>query len=345
MTATGVATVASPLQAMSLQEAVTAGVTAPPQTIIVHGAQADVMTTLQLTDPALRAAADRGRGVRSRQARLAMLLRANEIVLGDPFSQLAHLALAGRHRRIVLLEDGASALHAWRVLASEGALARVHERRRTAAMLGTVAAIRLSRAARRTEVVVVGGLPVSSELSEALERRSIRHIRHDFAWARSVELPETAGEHALAGATRIVLGSALCVDGHIRRDVYEKWLRDRLGGEGDVFVPHRRDATWALQLATDLGAHVCPSGHPCAELMLRDTPDDLVIHCFPMTAALTVPIVRSPRPTRFDVTHLVGGDWTPAAPARIVALINEIDAIARQHQPPGATPQAKIVPA
>ena len=331
MTPRRVATIASPLQAMSLQEAVTAGAIDPPDVVVVQGPREAVAAIFELADATLGNAVVERPSVRWH---LDLLRRAPEIIIGDPFSRLAHLALLVRRRgRVVVLEDGAAVLRAWRACASGTALVRAHERRFAASSLGRLAASRLRWLAEHADVLLVGGLPASADVAAALEARSITVIRHDFSWARSVSLPASEISQAIAASGRVVLGSALCVDGHIRRSTYERWLRQHLDSDRPVFLPHRRDERWTLQLAGELGARVSPSGHLCAELLLRDPSDELVIDGFPMTAALTVPLVRAERPTRLRLARPTGRDWTAGTPARMIDLVGEIADLAERITP------------
>ncbi|MDQ3738528.1 MAG: hypothetical protein M3337_05095, partial [Actinomycetota bacterium] len=182
------ATIASPFQAMSLMEAVTAGAVRPPDTVVAQGPRHQINAVLALADPALGWAATVRR---SRRQHLELLSGAREIVLGDPFSSIAQLAMLARSRgRIVILEDGAAVLGAWRTLSTDGAiLGRAHGRGQVARQLSRLATRQLRRLAERAEVTLVAGLPMSTEIADRLQARSFDVVPHRFGWSSTVALP------------------------------------------------------------------------------------------------------------------------------------------------------------
>ncbi len=321
-----VATIASPLQAMSLVEAVIAGAVEQPDTVIVDGPRLQIDAVLALADPRLRRAAA---GRFSRRQHLALLRTAREIVLGDPFSRMAHVVVLSRTRgRIVVLEDGAAVLGAWRTLSTDGAaLVRAHGRRRVPRQLGRLATRRLRQLADRSEVALVAGLPMSAEIADRLQARSFDVIHHDFEWCRTVPLPADQRLPTAVGTAHVVLGSALAADGHLDRKCYRDWLTTHLG-PGTMFLPHRRDQAGEIELARQCGAKIVQSDRLTAELLLRDVEGELVIDSFPMTAALTIPAIRREAPTTLRLTRLPARCWEPTTPASMIALIDEIAELA-----------------
>lgn len=317
------ATIASPLQAMSLQEAVTAQVIEVPDVIIVRGPRRQIDGIFALAEPWLR---DAVAPPQSRRAQLRLLRAANEVVIGDPFSKLAHLALlVGGTGRVVILEDGAAVLGARQTLASKhSSLVRAHDRDWVARQLGDRATQRLRWLAERSSVSLVGGLPMTHEIERDLKAQSFAVVRHDFTWTRRVQLPRDPAVEIIGRAERIVLGSALAADGHVDRRFYRQWIEDHLNDGRAAFLPHRRDEPWTHRLAHELGALAVSSNHLTAELLLRDVEHELEIESFPMTAVLTLPLVRRHRPTRVRLTRLPARRWTPQTPASMISLVDEI---------------------
>lgn len=327
MGAARVATIASPLQAMSLQEAVTAGVIEAPDVILIRGPRPQIDGILALADRRLRHAAA---PPLSTPSHLRLLQGANEIVVGDPFSTMAHLALLGdRAERVVILEDGAAVIGARRALSSaHPSLVRTHGRSRVRQELGRRATQRLRRLAERSDATLVGGLPMSHEIEHGLKAHSFAVVRHDFAWTRHVPIPPDAAVELVGQADRIVLGSALAADGHLDRRFYRQWLERQLTAGRVAFLPHRRDEPWTRHLARELGALAVSSNHLTAELLLRDVEHELDIESFPMTAVLTLPLVRGQRPTAVRLTRLPARLWTPQTPASMIALVDDIAEVA-----------------
>lgn len=330
MTLGRVATIESPLQAVALLEAVTVGAIRRPEVLLVRGARPAIDRVLALGDPAIRDAAV----TRPSRSMVGALARAREVVVGDVFSGLAQSAFGARRGgRVVLLEDGAAAIRAWRILGLGSApLARAHSRGAIARVVGHVATRRLRRLARNAEVSVVAGLPMGEETAAGLSAAGFDVVRHDFAWARSIRVEPDPITEAVSRALHVVLGSALAADGHVERAFYEKWLGGCFENGPVVFLPHRRDEPWTLQLARERGAVV---GEPMlpAELTLRDVAGELVLESLPMTAVLSVPIVRAARPTVVRTARVPRESWMPSTPAAMVELADDIAALAGRPRP------------
>jgi hypothetical protein len=322
---TVVAVVESPFQALALQEAVAAGAIEPPDDVVVRGALGRGAPVLDVLDRGIREAVV----TRSNRETFASMRRAEQLIVGDVFSTLAQLAVSARRRgRVVLLEDGASALRAWPTLAAgRRPLVRAHSRRAVSRGVATLATAHVRHLARRADVTVVTGLPLDDSVEQGLERRSFHVVRHGFAWSQAVDLAPDPVTSAVAGAPYVVLGSALAADGHVGRDFYEDWLRASFGGRS-VFLPHRRDEPWSTELAARCGAtvgrHVLP-----VELIVRDVDAELVVHSLPTTAVLTIPLVRGARPTVVHTAAPPRQAWSAHTPSAMVELVEQIAAVSR----------------
>jgi hypothetical protein len=325
VTPASVATIESPLQAVALLEAVAVGAIRRPDVLFVRGPRPAIDRVLALGDPALR---DATVTCPSRSIASA-LARAREVVVGDVFSGLTQSALGARRGgRVVLLEDGAAAIRAWRILGQRaGPLTRAHGGGVLARAVGHVAARRLRSLARHSQVSVVAGLPMGASTAAALTAAGFDVVRHDFPWTRSVRLEADPVTAAVTGTPSVVLGSALAADGHVEHAFYEQWLAGCLERGPVVFLPHRRDAPRTSQLARERGAVVGAPALP-AELTLRDVVGELVVESLPMTAVLSVPIVRAARPTVVHTTRVPPDAWTPSTPAAMVELAEDIAALA-----------------
>jgi len=308
----------SPLQLLMTVEAVDAGHVRGP--VAVHarrgvpGLEDAVRAFGTLPLPPTVDLDVRGR-VRSTRAGLG----ASTLVLGDAFSGRAQALLAARDRwgggapgaacRVVVVDDGLATAHLARVLASP--------ERRPLVRLGTPATARrdalglaardgLLRRAELGRLRLVTAFEPPHDVRDALERSGVRIARARLHWAARVA-PAVGGR---ISEPVVVVGSALVVDGLLRREPYLAWVR-ALARDGRVrYLPHRREDAGALaHVAAIPGVVVDRAGLPI-ELRLAGLRPPQRVAALPTSAIALLPATLAPG-VRLDATVPEAGWWTP----------------------------------
>lgn len=215
-----------------------------------------------------------------------LLSRHGHWLVGDGFSGQFRLAAAVlRPHRITFLDDGAHALAYADTLLGRRPYARPNIAERGATtILAPFAAELVHRRAAARRAGMFTAFDLGEERVDALADQGFAIRRHDFSWTRS-----SAPAMPLPGR-RVVLGSALPVDGRMMLLDYLRWVRDAAAG-GAVYLPHRRET--AEQLATvetvpDLEVH--RTGLP-VELVLAGARGPLEVHTLPSSTTTTLPLV------------------------------------------------------
>lgn len=215
-----------------------------------------------------------------------LLARHDHWVVGDGFSGQFRLAAAVlRPRRITFLDDGGLAVAFADTLLGRRPYARPHvdERGLTTAVAPLAAEVVHRRAAARG-VALFTAFDLGEERFDALSDRGFGIRRHDFPWTRAT----APGAPGLG--PRIVLGSALPVDGRMMLVDYLRWVRDAAAGAA-VYLPHRRETQEQLDgVATLPGVRIHATGLP-VELVLAGAREALEVHTLPSSTATTLPLV------------------------------------------------------
>ncbi|GMA22330.1 hypothetical protein GCM10025864_00890 [Luteimicrobium album] len=302
----------SPLQLLMTVEAVDAGHVRGP--VAVHarrgvpGLEDAVRAFGTLPLPPTVDLEVRGR-VRSTSAGLG----ATTLVLGDAFSGRAQALLAARDRwtgaagaacRVVVVDDGLATAHLARVLASPDRRPLVRlgtppTPRRDA--LGLAARDGLLRRAELGRLRLVTAFEPPHDVRDALERAGVRIARARLQWAVRVA-PAVAGR---IGEPVVVVGSALVVDGLLRREPYLAWVRAQAQHGRVRYLPHRREHAGVLaHVAAIPGVVVDRAGLPI-ELRLAGLRPPQRVAALPTSAIALLPATlapgcgstrRSPRP-------------------------------------------------
>lgn len=317
-----VAVVDSPFQMISLIEAIHAEAIGPPDVLIVRRESACSMLDL---------GTDTFRGTTVRicpraSGLLQALARSSTFISGDPYSGYLHVAAAvRRHRRLVLIDDGAATLKAFAALAAgERPLRRAHSvRAKQLAVLraGTDGLYRLARTGR---VTIVTGLPLPSDRLTSLSERGFEIRHHDFAWSRTVPLPGSSISEVGGSVRRVVLGSSLAADGLISPSYYHDWLLEQFAHPDTAFVPHRRDGPEARGIAAARAMLLPLTPELPAELALRDLPGLVTVATLPSTAALTVPMIRGHDRTQLCCTLIPATAATTSLTSAMSTLLTMI---------------------
>lgn len=313
-----VAQVESAFQLLSLQEGVHADLVPVPDRLLVRGT-AQGSPLIELLDASLRDAVEPA-------PRMPITpttdIRGAHLVLGDPFSRHAQLALlAQRPSRVTLLDDGASTIHLARVLTSAQprAVERSHDPRVVSTVLGRIVRRNLERRAVRSGVQIVLGIPVDKSVVHELSARHYRIAHHRFEWSRSAAC---GIEDVLSGDGIVVLGSALVNDGHLTAGFYRDWLSKRCGS-GVTFIPHRRERSSDIDFVRASGAAVRSSELPI-ELLVTPSSRRRMVHCLPSTPALTLPIITGDAGA-LTCDPIPIPAWCDGVPSSLVALTDEIE--------------------
>jgi hypothetical protein len=327
MTDPPLAIVDSPFQLMSLFEAMTNATVDRQPDVLIRAREGSYERLLALGRDLLGELVRRPTS-QSECARL--LVRRSDLVIGDAYSALFHATLAIRWtkvQRLVLLEDGASALRLHRLLADNRPLTRAHGRNTVKTGLATAAAWRLGRLARRGRVVLSAGLPMSASDADRLAQRSVTVRPHRFEWSRSVRLEPSLLGHGEGGDVHVVLGSSLATDRMLHWRYYRAWLADVLR-PGSLFVPHRREPSESPAVVEAAGAKTFANPELPVELLLRDVVRTLDVDCLSTTAAITLPLVRGERPTIVRCVRPPHSAWARDEPemCRLVEAINAANA-------------------
>ncbi|MDW4572316.1 hypothetical protein R8Z57_05925 [Microbacterium sp. M3] len=216
----------------------------------------------------------------------SLLARHGHWLVGDGFSGQFRLAAAVlRPRRLTFLDDGGLAVAYADTLLGRRPYARpsVQERGLTTAAAPFAAELVHRRAAaRRADLFTAFDL--GAERQDALSDRGFGIRHHDFSWTRA-----TAPAAPELGR-RVVLGSALPVDGRMLLVDYVRWVRDA-AADAAVYLPHRRETAEQLDaVATVPGLRVHRTGLP-VELVLAGARGPLDVHTLPSSTTTTLPLV------------------------------------------------------
>jgi len=320
------AIVDSPFQLLSLFEALESGAVERPPDVVIRARAGSFERLLDLGQDVLASVVP---GPLSLPACLRLLAGRRHLAVGDAYSGLFHAALGLRWtgvRRVVLLEDGASALRLHALLADGRPLTRAHSRRAAKSALAAFAGWRLRRLSRSGHVVLSTGLPMSPSVAGRLTDRGVDVRHHEFAWSRSVPLGAPIRAAERHGEVHVVLGSSLAFDRMLSWTYYRSWLADT-AREGSLFVPHRREAAESRRIVERAGADTMADGALPVELLLRDVGPALHIDCLPTTAAITVPLVRGGHPTTVHCARPPESAWSrdEREMRRLVDAINAAD--------------------
>ena len=299
---TSAAIISSPLQAVTLLEAVDASYVTPTSIFLAPNLSLDTSTRNELNAIAA-----------CRMAKLSALrsiAASSTLIVGDPYSQLAQIAIAlARTKTITILEDGVATYRAMRQLAADEPLERAVNKR------------------------------ANWLLRSVVQRRIHAHLRdHTLEWVLHREFsvpPCQVRPHlfrrmgleqfeTIPNVRAIVAGSALAADGYVVQDRYLHWLSNACSeNEHTLFIPHRRESEESRRIAVEAGAKVTESGKAFEQILFA-TPNVHVVHSLPTTPALTTQTIRP------DVRLVVQdvSDWwkqpDPLGMREVVAIVHEL---------------------
>lgn len=217
----------------------------------------------------------------------SLLARHGHWLVGDGFSgQFRLAATLLRPHRITFLDDGAHAIAYADSLLGRRPYARpdVPERGLTTG-LAPFAHEMVLRRARRRRADFFTAFDLGTHRTDELADRGFGIRRHRFEWTRS-----TAPAAPELGR-RIVLGSALPVDGRMPLDAYLAWVADAAAPGPAVYLPHRRETSEQLDaVAAVPGLSIRRTDLP-VELVLAGAAGPLDIRTLASSTSTTLPLV------------------------------------------------------
>lgn len=298
------ALISSALQALTLLEAVHSGILKDPLILVSSKFTLDATTAEELTSIGeLRTA---------NAVTCRALFAARWLVLGDPYSRLGQLAVTARRcQRVSILEDGAATYRAIGQMHTGTPMQRAGERKMKPSRLQWAAQHRFSQLDGAHQLEWILHRP------PAVDGASI--ITHRFDHLRST----TCVAHP--GIRRVVAGSALSSDGHIKLAPYLSWLDATFALEGPtLFKPHRREPSSSFGLAETAGVHIDTAGGPI-ERLIHGTRDVANLHTLPSTPALTCQVVRPGLTVHIPP---LGEWWNPDTPTGVMELAETVRQLA-----------------
>ncbi|MEZ3161366.1 hypothetical protein AB1K54_12620 [Microbacterium sp. BWT-B31] len=217
----------------------------------------------------------------------ALLARHPHWVVGDGFSGQFRLAAAVlRPREITFLDDGANTIPFAASVLGERAYERpgVNEGRLTRSV-APFALEHVSRRAAHRAVTFATVFDLGTRTEQALADRGYRVGRHAFEWTRRTARP------APGIGRRVILGSALPVDGRMPLAEFVAWVGAVAQAAPTTYLPHRRETAAQLaRIAAVPGVTVHDTGLP-VELLLAGTPEPLEVFTLRSSTTTTLPLV------------------------------------------------------
>jgi len=228
--------------------------------------------------------------------------------IGDAFSGQFRLAAAlVGPRRLTLLDDGALSVGVADSLLGRRRYARPgtaeHAVQRA---LGELAMDRMLRLASREALEFATAFAFGDDRVAELAQRGASVRRHSFEWTR-----RTARPISIPGR-RVLLGSALPVDGRMRAEAYLRWVGRVASSAPVAYLPHRREGAEQLAaVGATPGVRVHRTGLP-VELVLAGAREPLEV-------------ITLPSSTRTTLRHVLAGSGStievhPADSAELTAL-------------------------
>ncbi|MFE7844683.1 hypothetical protein ACFUTX_05725 [Microbacterium sp. NPDC057407] len=217
----------------------------------------------------------------------SLLARHGHWLVGDGFSgQFRLAATLLRPHRVTFLDDGANTLPYADALLGRRPYARpaVAERGWTTRLAPLAHELVLRRAAARRASFFTA-FDLGPDRADALGDRGFEIRRHRFEWTRATAPlnPDVQG--------RVVLGSALPVDGRLPLADFLSWVTDAAAPGPALYLPHRRETREQLDAVAAIpGIRVLRTELP-VELVLAGAHGPLDIRTLPSSTTTTLPLV------------------------------------------------------
>lgn len=217
----------------------------------------------------------------------SLLARHGHWLVGDGFSGQFRLAASAlRPHRVTFLDDGAHVIAYADALLGRRPYSRpdVAERGLTT-LLAPLAHETVLRRAAAGRAEFFTAFDLGPDRMDALGDRGLAVRRHRFDWTRA-----TAPAAPELGR-RVVLGSALPVDGRMTMTDYAAWVTEAASHGPVVYLPHRREPREQLSaIAAIAGVTIRETELP-VELVLAGAARPLDIRTLASSTATTLPLV------------------------------------------------------
>jgi hypothetical protein len=239
----------------------------------------------------------------------ALLARHGHWLVGDGFSGQFRLAASVlRPHRVTFLDDGAHAIAYADALLGRRPYARpgVAERGLTTRLAPLAHETVLRRAAARRAAFFTA-FDLGEDRADALRDRGFALRRHGFEWTR-----RTAPAAPELG-TRIVLGSALPVDGRMPLAEYLTWVTDAATPGPVTYLPHRRESREQLAAVAEIAGLTIRETDLPVELVLAGAATPLDIRTLASSTTTTLPLVLAGTGSTLNVGTVAGAVREAAA--------------------------------
>jgi hypothetical protein len=237
--------------------------------------------------------------------------RADQLVVGDPFSRLVQTALPfARPDNVVIVDDGTATWEYRECVQSRRPMLRWDRPRTDSA--------RAARATRLLSPSRTRDVTVFSCLADATPVGAFA-LTNTYAWTRGRARPEVSSDFV------DVVGTSLADGGIVERRSYLAAIAGLAQEYAPVrYLAHRREGAEGLALiATIPGVRVARPDLP-VEVLLRHGPVASHVIAFPSTAAHTLPIILGDVPVRLDVRRIESSWFTPTASLPVRRFVDRI---------------------
>jgi hypothetical protein len=244
-------------------------------------------------------------------ALLPHLLRARQLLIGDPFSRMIQALLnMAPAQRLVVVDDGTATLEFAACIDDGRPLVRWWHTGRTPAAAARATRRLSPRPGRFVSVfsAMAGGAPGGAMA-----------LRNEFTWTRASHQPH------VAQGTVDIAGTSLVETGLVDRDSYVDAIAAMARGHGATrYLAHRReDADKLAQIARRTGMTV-RRPHLPLELFLRQGPVGERVVTLPSTVAHTLPVVLAGSGVVVRVHDVEPGWFLPAASVRARQFVSRV---------------------
>jgi hypothetical protein len=243
---------------------------------------------------------------------LAAVARANQLVIGDPFSRYIHTLLpAAQADQVVIVDDGTATWDYAACIESGAPLMRWTHPSANARPAAIRATRLLTPSPRRS-------IDVFTCLRDATPVGAVGLVNR-YRWIRSQHTPEVIDDQV------DVLGTSLVDSGVVERHAYlDAVAMLARAGTPVRYVAHRREAEHLVaEIATIDNVRVVRPDRP-VEMLLRQGPVARELIAFPSTAAHTLPVVLCDLDVRLRVQPIAASWFTPQATQRARSFVARI---------------------
>ncbi|MGW1784315.1 hypothetical protein ACWCQQ_35175 [Streptomyces sp. NPDC002143] len=254
-----------------------------------------------------------------------LLLRAERMVMGDPFSRYVQLLLTiTRARELVVVDDGTATMEFVGQLARGERLVRWHRKGGRSGPRDVLFAPVSASARRRLTPTATRSVEVFSSMPVPEAPTGVALTVNSFAWTRDRFGPPRVTKGA------DMVGTSLVETGVVDADHYLTAVRTLARTHGVTrYFAHRRESTDKLhRLAVETGLEVVRPDLPL-ELIARRGPIGRTVLSFPSTVVHTLPLALSGTDVRVTVCDIDPAWLTEHASPRAQGFLSGVTGTAR----------------